>query len=196
MIGGRFVHKQIDRTIEDVGTFDAGQNEIFFIANPGYGVVANPFFPGIPATPRAERKYDGVEFRVQKRFADNYFLNASYTFSRLFGNYSGLASSDENGRSSPNVNRFFDLPHLGYTTDGNPDNGRLATDRPHVFKVNAGYNYDWQGNNSNTTEIKGFFLGTSGSPISTTVNAYSAELSCSDAVISVAPKLTRKPIWL
>ena len=174
VIGGRYVHKQIDRTIEDVGTFDAGQNEIFFIANPGFGVVANPFFPGIPATPRAERKYDAVEFRLQKRFANNYFLNASYTLSRLFGNYSGLASSDENGRSSPNVNRFFDLPHLGFTTDGVPDNGRLATDRPHVFKLNGGYNFDWFGNRSNTTELKGFFLGQSGTPISTVVSAYAA----------------------
>jgi hypothetical protein len=34
---------------------------------------------------------------------------------RLYGNYSGLASSDEAGRTSPGVNRFFDLPHLGFT---------------------------------------------------------------------------------
>ena len=120
IFGARFVHKQIDRTIEDVGVFDANQNELFFIANPGFGVVSDPFFPGVPATPKAERVYDAIEFKLNKRFADNYFFNASYTFSRLFGNYSGLASSDENGRSSPNVNRFFDLPFWDSTPTGSP----------------------------------------------------------------------------
>jgi hypothetical protein len=174
VFSARYVHKQLDRTIEDVGTFDANQNELFFIANPGEGVVSSAFFPGIPATPKAERKYDALEVRVNKRFADNYFLNASYTYSRLFGNYSGLASSDENGRSSPNVNRFFDLPFLAFTADGKPDNGRLATDRPHVLKLNAGYNFDWFGSKVNTTEFKGFFLAQSGTPISTRVSFYGA----------------------
>lgn len=174
VFGARFVHKQLDHTIEDVGTFDAGQNEIFFIANPGEGVVANPFFAGIPATPKAQRKYDALEIRVNKRFSNNYFFNASYTYSRLFGNYSGLASSDENGRSSPNVNRFFDLPFLGFNADGKPDNGRLGTDRPHVFKLNAGYNFDWFGSKVNTTEFKGFFVGQSGTPISTRVSFFGA----------------------
>ncbi|MEZ5426596.1 MAG: TonB-dependent receptor [Pyrinomonadaceae bacterium] len=174
VIGARYVHKQIDRTIEDVGIFDANQNELFFIANPGFGIVANPLLPGVPATPRAERKYDGIEFQVQRRFANNFFINSSYTYSRLFGNYSGLASSDENGRSSPNVNRFFDIPFLGFTVDGSPDNGRLATDRPHVFKFNGGYNFDWWGSRDNTTEFKAFFLTQSGTPISTAISAYSA----------------------
>ncbi|MEP6924187.1 MAG: TonB-dependent receptor [Pyrinomonadaceae bacterium] len=172
--GIRYTHKQIDRAIEDVGVFDANQNELFFIANPGFGIVGQPFFPGIPATPRAERRYDGLEFKVNKRFSANYFVNASYTYSRLFGNYSGLASSDEAGRSAPNVNRFFDIPFLGFTLDGKPDNGRLATDRPHVFKVNAGYNFDWFGSKVNTTELKAFFIGESGTPLSTRVSSYSA----------------------
>lgn len=172
--GVRYTHKQVDRAIEDIGVFDANQNELFFIGNPGLGITAQPFFPGVPATPKAERRYDGLELKLNKRLSNNYFFNASYTYSRLFGNYSGLASSDENGRSSPNVNRFFDIPFLGFTADGTPDNGRLATDRPHVFKINAGYNFDWRGSRVNTTEFKAFFLGQSGTPISTRVTAYSA----------------------
>jgi hypothetical protein len=175
LVGVRYVHKQIDRTIEDVGVFDANQNELFFIANPGEGVTAQPFFPGIPSTPKAERKYDAVELRLNKRFSNNYFFNASYTLSRLYGNYSGLASSDENGRSSPNVNRFFDLPFLGYNANGEIDNGRLATDRPHSFKLNAGYNFDWFGSQTNTTELKGFFIAQSGTPLSTRVSFYGAQ---------------------
>lgn len=173
-LGVRYTHKQIDRAIEDIGVFDANQNELFFIGNPGFGITAEPFFPGVPATPKAERKYDGIEFKLGKRLSNNYFFNTSYTYSRLFGNYSGLASADENGRSSPNVNRFFDIPFLGFTADGAPDNGRLATDRPHVFKLNAGYNFDWRGSKVNTTEFKAFFLGQSGTPLSTRVSFYAA----------------------
>ena len=174
VLGARYVHKQVDRAIEDVGIFDANGNENFFIANPGFGVVANAFFPGYEPTPAAERKYDAVEVTARKRFSNNYFVNASYTYSRLFGNYSGLASSDENGRSSPNVNRFFDLPFLGFNLDGQPDNGRLATDRPHVFKLNTGYSFDWMGSKTNTTDAKIFFLGQSGTPLSTRVSFYNA----------------------
>jgi hypothetical protein len=61
----------------------------------------------------------------------------------LYGNYSGLASSDESGRTSPGVNRFFDLPHIGFTAAGNPDNGRLPTDRPHVFNAYGSYSFNW-----------------------------------------------------
>ena len=45
--------------------------------------------------------------------------------------------------SSPGVNRFFDLPHLGFTAAGAPDNGRLATDRPHVFNASGTYMLNW-----------------------------------------------------
>ena len=189
VLGARFTHKQLDRTIEDVGFFDAAQNELFFIANPGMGVVAEPFAPGIPASPKAERKYDALELRLDKRFSSNYYLNASYTYSRLFGNYSGLASSDEPdalgvGRSSPNVNRFFDLPHIGFTTNGEPDNGRLATDRPHAFKFFGAYNFDWKNlfghrlDNSgrNSTELSASFIGLSGTPTSTQIAVYGANV--------------------
>ena len=91
---------------------------------------------------KAERKYDAVEVRMDLR-RTKYFFNASYTWSRLFGNYSGLASSDEAGRTSPNVSRLFDLPFASYTAAGEPNNGLLATDRPHVFKAFGGYSFDW-----------------------------------------------------
>ena len=170
----RYTHKQLDRTIEDVGFFDDIGNENFFIANPGLGLVSTPFATGVPATPKAERKYDAVEFTLDKRFADNYFFNATYTYSRLFGNYSGLASSDERGRSSPNVNRFFDLPFLGFDLNGNPNNGRLATDRPHAVKIFAAYTFDWMKSSTNSTDFTLAFLGTSGTPISSAISFFNA----------------------
>lgn len=173
VLRGRFTNKNLDQTIEDVGFFDNAGNENFFIANPGRGVVAQPFASGIPGTPKAERKYRAFEISADRRFANNFYLNASYTFSRLTGNYSGLASSDERGRSSPNVNRFFDLPFLGFDFNGRPDNGRLATDRPHSFKAFGGYTVRY--NSSNETDFTGAFIGSSGSPLSTRVTFYGAD---------------------
>lgn len=178
VVAARYTHKQVDRAIEDVGFFDNIGNENFFIANPGRGIVGQPFASGIPATPEAVRDYDALEIRFDKRLSSDYFFNASYTYSRLYGNYSGLASSDENGRSSPNVNRFFDLPFLGFTANGQPDDGRLATDRPHVFKFNGGYNLNWnrwlsRGSN-HSTDFNVFFTGQSGTPLSTRVSIFNA----------------------
>lgn len=176
VLSGRYTHKQVDRAIEDVGVFNDQGSEAYIIGNPGFGLVCEIADSANLPCAKAERKYDAFEIRVDKR-ASNYFFNASYTLSRLFGNYSGLASSDEvtngNGRTSPNVNRFFDLPPLGFTADGDPDNGRLATDRPHVFKAFGGYSFDWKGNNVNRTSVSAFTSIQSGTPLTTIYNLYS-----------------------
>ncbi|HEX4900868.1 MAG TPA: TonB-dependent receptor [Pyrinomonadaceae bacterium] len=186
VLSGRYTRKNLDRTIEDVGFIDALGNENFFIANPGMGIVSQPFAPGLPASPLAKRLYNAMELRLDKRFSQNYFFNVSYTFSRLTGNYSGLSSSDEPdglgvGRSSPNVNRFFDLPFLGFNTNGEPDNGLLATDRPHALKVFGSYTFNWKdflggldSKGANTTEIGASFIGLSGTPLSSRVQLYGA----------------------
>jgi hypothetical protein len=170
LFAGRYTHKQIDRAIEDVGVFNAAGSEAYIIGNPGLGLTCEIASSANLPCARAERTYDAFEARVDKR-ATNYFFNASYTFSRLFGNYSGLASSDEAGRSSPNVNRFFDLPPLGFTANGEPDNGRLATDRPHVFKAYGGYSFNWS--TSNRTTVSAFTTVQSGTPLTTIYNLYS-----------------------
>ena len=172
LLSGRYTHKQIDRTIEDVGVFNDQGSEAYIIGNPGFGLVCEIADTSGYPCPKAVRNYDAVEVRVDKR-ANNYFFNASYTWSKLFGNYSGLASSDEAGRTSPNVNRFFDLPPLGFTADGDPDNGLLATDRTHVFKAFGGYTYGWDGNGINRTTISAFTTIQSGTPLTTIYNLYS-----------------------
>ncbi|HKR60076.1 MAG TPA: TonB-dependent receptor, partial [Pyrinomonadaceae bacterium] len=186
VLSGRYTRKNLDRTIEDVGFIDALGNENFFIANPGLGIVSEPFAPGLPASPLAKRLYNAMELRLDKRFAQNYFFNVSYTYTRLTGNYSGLSSSDEPdglgvGRSSPNVNRFFDLPFLGFNTNGDPDNGLLATDRPHALKVFGSYTVDWKNllgrwdsKGTNSTELGASFIGLSGTPLSSRVQLYGA----------------------
>lgn len=171
LFSGRYTHKQIDRAVEDIGVFNDQGSEAYIIGNPGLGLVCEISTSANQPCTKAERTYDAAEFRVDKR-GGNYFYNASYTYSRLFGNYSGLASSDEFGRSSPNVNRFFDLPFLGYNANGVPDNGLLATDRPHVFKAYGGYTFDWADNGVNRTTVSGFTTVQSGSPITTIYSLY------------------------
>jgi hypothetical protein len=142
-IGARYVHKWLTRTIEDVGVFFQGE-EIYLIANPGEGLAVQ-MEPSVPAliTPKPVRKYDGMEFRLSKRFANRWQGSASYLYSRLWGNYSGLASSDENGRVSPNVNRYFDNTIMNYDSQGKSVLGPLQTDRPHTFKLSGVYDFKW-----------------------------------------------------
>ncbi len=161
----RYTHKQVDVAVEDIGTLTAGGGEAYIIGNPGFGLAKQFYEENGFLAPKAQRDYDAGEFRVVKRFATTAYLDASYTYSRLFGNYAGLASSDESGRTSPNVNRNFDLPFIGFSALGRPDNGRLATDRPHSFKISGAYTFDWS--SSNATELSGFQIIQSGTPVTT-----------------------------
>jgi hypothetical protein len=163
-IGVRYTHKWLERTIEDVGVLVPGVGEVFFIANPGFGVAEQILPVPAPKFPKAQRDYDGVEFRLAKRFASNWSLNTSYTWSRLFGNYGGLASSDENGRTSPNVNRYFDGQYLTFDKNGEPVVGLLPTDRPHYLKAQATYDTPWGTNVGVVGQVM------SGGPKSTTIN--------------------------
>ncbi len=143
-VGVRYVHKWLDRTIEDVGILVPGVGEVFMIANPGFGIAEYTIGRQFPAQPRATRDYDGVELRLRKRLSDHWSVNTSYLWSRLWGNYSGLANSDENGRTSPNVNRIFDGIYYSFNQQGQPVFGQLQTDRPHQFKVQATYDLPWR----------------------------------------------------
>jgi hypothetical protein len=136
----RYTHNSMDRAIEDVGTLTPA-GEKYYIANPGLGITADPktWEAGYPVTPKAKRTYDALEIRADKRFANNYYFSASYTWSRLWGNYSGLASSDEDARQDPNVSRYFDLPYASWDSKGKLSEGLLATDRPHTLKLYGAY---------------------------------------------------------
>src|SRR5205085_11341705 len=90
--------------------------------------------------------------------------NASYTWSRLYGNWAGLANSDENGRSDPNVSRAFDLPYGNFDSHGNNTYGRLATDRPHTFKFFGNYDVNW--GKGGTTNFSVSQIAYSGTPLS------------------------------
>ncbi len=177
--GVRYTRKRLDRTIEDVGLLTP-QGEQYFITNPGFGLSVDPTrFPAgypNPANPKAKRDYDAVEFRLERRFSREYLLMASYTWSRLYGNYGGLASSDEamtkydgtpEGRTSPNISRYFDEAWMNYDQSGRLVYGRLGTDRPHTFKFFGSFDRRWLGG---TTHLGPQFFAFSGTPITTEFN--------------------------
>jgi hypothetical protein len=175
----RFSHKNVIHAIEDMANLTNSFGESYIIGNPAEGLalqLRNQVGYVRQAEARAIRKYDGAEFVLDKSptrsewLHGDWFINANYTFSRLFGNYSGLASSDEKGRSDPGVERFFDYPINGFTASGAPDAGRLPTDRPHVFKSYGGFTYDWMGSRTNGTTISYFTTVQSGTPITTFVD--------------------------
>ncbi len=173
----RYTYKNVDEAVEDAGIVNEEGSEAYIIGNPGRGLHLQTLEAlGYVKSIRPVRRYDGLEFVLERRLANNWYFNANYTYSRLFGNYTGLSSSDEahlvNGRLSPGVSRAFDLPFIGFTATGEPDNGRLPTDRPHVFNVFGAYIVDWAG--SNTTEISAFQTITSGTPQTTSIYGQSS----------------------
>jgi outer membrane receptor protein involved in Fe transport len=166
-VGVRYAHKWLDRTIEDVGIQQAGVGEIFMIANPGFGIAERTLAascPTCPAQPKAERTYDGLEFRLEKRLSGRWEMLASYLYSRIYGNYSGLSSSDENGRNSPSVLRFFDGLYMSFDQTGQPLYGLLQTDRPHQLKLRGSYELPWN------FIVGADYLLESGTPQQSTVN--------------------------
>lgn len=168
----RYTYKNVDEAVEDAGIINAAGSEAYIIGNPGSGLHLETLKAlGYAKSTRPQRRYDGWEVVLERRLANNWFFNANYTLSRLYGNYSGLASSDEahllDGRLAPGVSRAFDLPFIGFTAKGQPDNGRLATDRPHVFNIYGAYIVNWRG--ANTTDFSVFQTVTSGTPQTTTI---------------------------
>jgi outer membrane receptor protein involved in Fe transport len=185
-VGVHFIHNRLGRTIEDMGALVNGDS-VYVIGNPGEGrntVTPASYAPTANfATPKPKRQYDALEVTFERRFSKNWFGSANYTFSRLYGNYSGTANSDEiqtptTGITSKNaqqqegtIARPGSNAHIGWDIDevlwdsrGNLDVlGRLATDRPHVVKLYGAYQF------SIGTQIGAFFYGGSGTPISTQV---------------------------
>lgn len=191
ILSARFTRKNVEDAIEDQANLGASESESYIIGNPGKGFAFQQRqAAGYVKQAEAQRLYRGVEIIFTKRLSNNYYYSANYTYSRLEGNYSGLASSDEGGRTSPGVNRFFDYINNGFTALGTPDNGVLETDRPHYFKAYGGYTFDWFKSKSNATDVSFFTTITSGQPNTTFVG-----VGQTTVVQTVRNDLGRSPVF-
>jgi hypothetical protein len=183
----RWDRRRLDHAIEDSALFNSViASETFVIVNPGQGVNStfNGFYNFLFGTPPpacsgaacppqqvipAQRNYDGVELRLTKTSAKHWAGMFSYTYSRLWGNYSGLTSTDlgdaGGGRNSPNNSRAFDEPYFSWDANGRSSSGLLPTDRPHAFKGYAYYTLS-EGKH-NATDFGVFSYAYSGSPETT-----------------------------
>jgi len=194
----RYDRRRLDHVIEDASLADPSAFEIYTIVNPGQNVDktingyanyltsigdaygpgtaafnGNPATPfgtctGCPNNPLAVRNYDGLEFRLTKGTSKGWAGMFSYTWSRLWGNYSGLTTTDQTdggttGRNSPDTTRSFDEPFYYFGANGKSNNGPLPTDRPNTLKGNVYYQLPWKGM---TTTIGLFQVAYQGSPVS------------------------------
>jgi len=144
----RVVYKHLIDTIEDVGILNPAIGEVYMQANPGHGITlrlseGGRFDDKYYRCPLPVRDYWGVNANLDKRFSDNWLGGISYTWSRLYGNYGGLASSDEWGRADPNRTGYYDQWWLNYDKNGNEILGLLNTDRVHQFKLYGSYAFDF-----------------------------------------------------
>jgi hypothetical protein len=191
----RYARKRLDRTIEDMSITD---NLGFYIGNPGSQFAdllhrptvipdANgnnylntvPFCAECPAVVPAIRRYDGAEFRISRRATGKWFGTASYTWSRLSGNYAGLTDTDVTdgggGRHAPNNGRAFDLPTQTYLPTGKIDDGPLGTDRPNTAKFFGFYRQRWFHSETLIGMTQAIFQGT---PKSTCLSVVGTGSAC------------------
>ena len=152
-VGFKGTYRRLANAIEDRCDLDYNSPETSFsgcgIVNPGSnGRFARGAVPGcnwldgdfnqctdtIPATPPARRIYRGIEVLARKSFSDRFWIQSSYVFSSLRGNYDGEVSEGQGGQTDPGINSDFDYPELFHNSYG-----RLYLDRPHQARLDGFY---------------------------------------------------------
>jgi hypothetical protein len=107
------------------------------------GLTDNPAWyscePTGPPSPSAKRIYRGIELLARQTVADRLWIQASYVYSSLRGNYDGGVNEGLYGRTIPGRNEDFDYPALWH--DGY---GVLALDRPHRLRVDGYWVTPWR----------------------------------------------------
>jgi carboxypeptidase family protein len=164
-VGVRYIHRTMPRILEDVGTAQMVAYDLnlpglesveYFVTNVDHNTPVTPF-PGLPAAHFEDplHHYDAVEFTADKRLSNNWSIQSSYRWSRLWGNFEGFYRND-NGQSDPAISSLFDFPtdDISYTQIGVPQFGYLGdirylgklgagllpNDRTHQIKVYGTYN--------------------------------------------------------
>jgi hypothetical protein len=177
-VGISYQNRRLGRVLEDMSVDGANT---YFIGNPGEfdedaeaelidQIEAMPedsevraalekrlsWFQAARTFDKPTRDYHAVQLTAVKRFSRSFMMQASYTYSRLRGNFPGLFSPDTN-QLDPNITSQYDLAELL----GNKF-GALPFDRPHNFKVDGYYTFDLAAAGRITTGVR--LRGLSGAP--------------------------------
>ena len=168
----------VNKTIDGYAAFLTSLGQAYGV--PGWafnaGSFGAPLFgacPTCPANPKAIRNYDGAEFRLTRTPSKGWAGSFSYTWSRLWGNYTGLTTTDQidggsTGRNSPDTTRAFDEPFYYFGANGKSNDGPLPTDRPNTFKGYVYYQRPW--GKGQTTTFGLFQSAYQGSPVSSYID--------------------------
>ncbi len=147
-------YRRLGRAIEDRCDLDPDRpetnNSFCAIINPGSdGGIARGQIPGcnvlddpywectdtIPATARARRLFRGVEVSFRKSLGEKLWLQTSYLYSSLRGNFDGgVSMALGSGQTDPGMNADADYP-----AQYQNNYGRLYLHRPHSFRLDGFY---------------------------------------------------------
>jgi len=144
--GANYTHRNMGAVIEDMSR-DGGNT--YFLGNPNSGFASD--------FPKPERNYDSVTLYLNRTFADGWLAQASYTWSRLYGNYPGLFRPETN-QLDPNILSDFDLIELLPNRSG-----LLPFDRTHSVKLFGAKEFNIT--NALSTSVGMSYRGNSGTPI-------------------------------
>jgi outer membrane receptor protein involved in Fe transport len=128
----------------DCGLMNPGSSEPIASGNiPTCNGLDDPYHecgidPG-PATPDVSRIYRGIEILARKSIGTSLWLQASYVYSSLRGNYDGGVNQGTFGQTWPGINSDFDYPQLSHNAYG-----ILALDRPHRFRFDGYWISPWR----------------------------------------------------
>jgi len=99
------------------------------------------------------RKYQAIEFEVNKAMSRGWLLRANYRIAKLQGNYEGSFRND-NGQNDPNISSLFDFTRGDFNLLGQQFvPGVLNTDVRHLVNGYVSYTF--------SNHMKGLTMGTS-----------------------------------
>ena len=153
MVGLKGTYRRLGNAIEDRCDFDYAvpglQATYCAMINPGSGEkyasgnapVCNlldfEFYACTPTgapTPEAKRTYRGIELLARKTLGARLWIQASYVYSSLIGNYDG-AVYEATRNTQPGITEAFNAPPLWHDAYG-----RLFLDQPHRFRLDGYWN--------------------------------------------------------
>ncbi|HJR61171.1 MAG TPA: TonB-dependent receptor [Vicinamibacterales bacterium] len=115
-----YMHRDADDFIEDIPTIQPFSTFVY------------------RNDPNADRKYKALTFELARRMANQWSMNASYSWSRLEGTYDQDYSGGLSGAAVFNTSSLINDGPGSYTAD-EFRNGPMSQDRSHVFKLFASY---------------------------------------------------------
>jgi len=165
--GVRYVFRNMPRVLEDISdcpmaayelpqTASVSCGAVYLLTNPSTATAVNsqavalyPPFANVKFD-NPVHKYNAVEVTLNRRGA-NWSSVASYTWSRLRGNFEGFYR-DDNGQSDPAISSLYDFPTndptyvQNFPTGGDirflgDPNGILPLDRTHHVKLYGNYSF-------------------------------------------------------